>query len=138
MHDATRNLRPMVSYCFEIHGPGTRIICPCSMACNQQVRTRIDRSVPRDDGIGRRTTSSKGFQRIPQNPRDSNKRMMTLMAMRRLVCSALFLVVNTVYCGMVAKGYIGPVGAVVWGVIGMLWVVKLVRYRRRQHRKFVK
>jgi hypothetical protein len=60
--------------------------------------------------------------------------MMTVMALRRLVCSLLFLITNLCYSVLAVAGHVDPVGAIIWGIIGFAWVWRIGRYRRHHHK----
>lgn len=52
----------------------------------------------------------------------------------RLICTTLFVVINFIYGGLVAAGYVGPTAALLYGLAGLLWALKL-RQARNTYRR---
>jgi hypothetical protein len=57
---------------------------------------------------------------------------------KRLICVALFLIANLVYCERVASGAVGSDIAGAWGALAVLWVAKIATSRPREHRRRVR
>lgn len=54
---------------------------------------------------------------------------------KRLICAALFLVANLVYCERVASGAISSEAAGAWGALAVLWVAKIAVSRPHDRRR---
>lgn len=63
---------------------------------------------------------------------------MNIYLKHRMICVCLFVVINFVYGGLVVTGHVGPTGAGLYGIAGLLWSWKLHQsrnhYRRRMER----